>query len=62
MRLHNKVGRLARLAHSGPRVRSLAILDGWFMHLTRIPPGCLLSEVFQALPTAKRPPARPRTC
>uniref|UniRef100_A0A669BJZ3 Reverse transcriptase domain-containing protein n=1 Tax=Oreochromis niloticus TaxID=8128 RepID=A0A669BJZ3_ORENI len=59
------------------RVRSLAIREGlrveplllhiersqlrWFGHLTRMPPGRLLGEVFRACPTGRRPRGRPRT-
>ena len=34
---------------------------GWFVHLVRIPPGCLLGIVFRARPTGRRSPGRPRT-
>ncbi|MEJ4846145.1 hypothetical protein SKA08_15585, partial [Enterococcus faecium] len=59
------------------RVRSSAIREGlrveplllhiersqlrWFGHLTRMPPGRLLGEVFRACPTGRRPRGRPRT-
>uniref|UniRef100_A0A3P9DSK2 IRG-type G domain-containing protein n=1 Tax=Maylandia zebra TaxID=106582 RepID=A0A3P9DSK2_9CICH len=33
----------------------------WFGHLTRMPPGHLLGEVFQACPTGRRSRGRPRT-
>ena len=33
----------------------------WFGHLIRMPPGCLLVEVFEASPTGRRPRGRPRT-
>lgn len=34
----------------------------WFGHLIRMPPGCILGEVFWACPTRRRPPVRPRIC
>uniref|UniRef100_A0A669C5T3 Reverse transcriptase domain-containing protein n=1 Tax=Oreochromis niloticus TaxID=8128 RepID=A0A669C5T3_ORENI len=61
----------------GDRVRSSAIREGlrveplllhikrsqlrWFEHLTRMPPGRLLGEVFWACPTERRARSRPRT-
>nr|XP_023656259.1 uncharacterized protein LOC111837982 [Paramormyrops kingsleyae] len=33
----------------------------WFGHLSRMPPGRLPGEVFQACPTRRRPQGRPRT-
>lgn len=37
-------------------------LERWLEHLTRMPPGCLLAEVFQAWPTGRRPWGRPKIC
>lgn len=36
-------------------------IQRWLRHLTRMPPGHLLGEVFQACPAGRRPRGRPRT-
>lgn len=46
----------------GVELMFLHIKGRWFVHLERMPPGCLLGQVFQACAVGRRPQGRPRPC